>query len=76
MYLYLEHEQLNRSIWKGHLAKLPDWISKLQHRVSINFYWTRLSDDPLKAFQNIPNLAKIILEMESYNEEKLEIMKN
>ena len=35
----------------------------------------RLSDDPLKAFQNLPNLAKLILEMEAYNGEQLQIRK-
>ena len=66
---------LRKLSMKGCLAKLPDWISKLQHLVSKNFYWTRLSDDPLNAFQNLPNLAELILEMEACNGEQLQIRK-
>ncbi|XP_065638421.1 disease resistance protein RPM1-like [Quercus suber] len=66
---------LRKLSMKGRLAKLPEWISELQHLLSINFYWTRLSDDPLKAFQNLPNLAELILEMEAYNGEQLQIRK-
>ncbi|KAF3967636.1 hypothetical protein CMV_008373 [Castanea mollissima] len=60
---------------EGRLAKLPDWISELQHLVSLQIYWTRLSDDPLKAFQNLPNLAELILGMKAYNGEQLQIGK-
>nr|XP_023872004.1 uncharacterized protein LOC111984617 [Quercus suber] len=60
---------------EGCLAKLPDWISELQHLVSLQIYWTRLSDDPLKAFQNLPNLAELILEIKAYNGKQLHIGK-
>ncbi|XP_065631284.1 disease resistance protein RPM1-like [Quercus suber] len=60
---------------EGRLAKLPDWISELQHLVSLQIYWTRLSDDPLKAFQNLPNLAELILEIKAYNGKQLHIGK-
>ena len=54
---------------------MPDWISKLQDLVSLKIYWTRLSDDPLIAFQNLPNLAELILGIEAYNGEQLHIGK-
>ena len=60
---------------EGRLAKLPDWISELQHLVSLQIYWTRLSDDPLKAFQNLPNLAELALGNKAYNGEQLQIGK-
>ena len=60
---------------RGHLAKLPDWISEPQHLVSLKIYWTRLSDDPLIAFQNLPNLAELILGIRAYNGEQLHIGK-
>nr|POE83266.1 disease resistance protein rpm1 [Quercus suber] len=60
---------------EGRLAKLPDWISELQHLVSLKILWTRLSDDPLNAFQNLPNLAELILAMKAYNGEQLQIGK-
>ena len=60
---------------EGRLAKLPDWISELQHLVSLIILWTRLSDDPLKAFQNLPNLAVLGLGMKAYNGEQLQIGK-
>nr|XP_023874665.1 disease resistance protein RPM1-like [Quercus suber] len=60
---------------EGRLAKLPDWISELQHLVSLKIYWTRLSNDPLKAFQNLPNLAELRLAMKAYNGEQLHIGK-
>uniref|UniRef100_A0A7N2M818 NB-ARC domain-containing protein n=1 Tax=Quercus lobata TaxID=97700 RepID=A0A7N2M818_QUELO len=60
---------------EGRLAKLPDWISELQHLVSLKIYWTRLSDDPLKAFQNLPNLAELVLGIKAYNGEQLHIGK-
>ncbi|KAK4575583.1 hypothetical protein RGQ29_026516 [Quercus rubra] len=59
----------------GRLAKLPDWISELQHLVSLKIYWTGLSDDPLKAFQNLPNLAELILGIKAYNGEQVHIGK-
>ncbi|KAL4618472.1 hypothetical protein ACB092_06G013100 [Castanea dentata] len=59
----------------GRLAKLPDWISELQHLVFLEIFWTGLSEDPLKAFQNLPNLAKLILGVKAYNGEQLQIGK-
>uniref|UniRef100_A0A7N2M7U4 Uncharacterized protein n=2 Tax=Quercus lobata TaxID=97700 RepID=A0A7N2M7U4_QUELO len=59
----------------GRLAKLPDWISELQHLVLLQIYWTRLSDDPLKAFQNLPNLVELKLGIKAYNGEQLHIGK-
>ena len=43
--------------------------------MSLKIYWTRLSDDPLIAFQNLPNLAELILGIKAYNGEKLQIGK-
>ncbi|KAL4618482.1 hypothetical protein ACB092_06G013800 [Castanea dentata] len=59
----------------GRLAKLPDWISELQHLVSLRIYWTRLSEDPLIAFQNLPNLVVLVLGIKAYNGEQLRIGK-
>ncbi|KAM3743876.1 hypothetical protein ACB098_06G008700 [Castanea mollissima] len=60
---------------RGRLAELPDWISELQHLVSLNIYWTRLSEDPLIAFQNLPNLVVLKLGIKAYNGEQLQIGK-
>ena len=45
----------------GRLEKLPKWISKLESIVTIALYWSRLTDDPLKVLQALPNLMNLRL---------------
>ncbi|KAK9291926.1 hypothetical protein L1049_019878 [Liquidambar formosana] len=54
----------------GRLAKLPDWIAKLQNVVKLTFNWTRLTIDPLKVLQALPNLLKLNL-YDAYEGEQL-----
>ncbi|GMY30823.1 disease resistance protein RPM1-like [Fagus crenata] len=57
------------------LEKLPEWIPQLQHLVRINIYWSKLSDDPLKAFQNLPNLLELSISRQAYIGEQLHFQK-
>lgn len=47
---------------RGRLARLPNWISKLQNLVRIGLHWSRISDDDsLKILGLLPNLLKLQL---------------
>ncbi|CAL9008558.1 unnamed protein product, partial [Prunus brigantina] len=52
---------------KGHLEKLPSWISQLQHLVKLRIFWSRLGDSPLKALQNLPNLLELGISYKAYD---------
>ncbi|XP_021803484.1 disease resistance protein RPM1-like, partial [Prunus avium] len=52
---------------KGHLEKLPSWISQLQHLVKLRIFWSRLRDSPLKALQNLPNLLELGISYKAYD---------
>ncbi|KAA8531402.1 hypothetical protein F0562_006102 [Nyssa sinensis] len=41
--------------------KLFDWIPKLQSLETLRLNWTRLSDDPMKSLQDLPNLVELTL---------------
>uniref|UniRef100_A0A2N9G1T7 NB-ARC domain-containing protein n=1 Tax=Fagus sylvatica TaxID=28930 RepID=A0A2N9G1T7_FAGSY len=66
---------LQRLQLKCCLEKLPEWIPQLQHLVRINIYWSKLSDDPLKAFQNLPNLLELSISRQAYIGEQLHFQK-
>ena len=55
---------------KGHLEKLPVWISKF-HLVIIEIFWSRLNDDPLEVIQNLPTLLVLRISCQAYNGEQL-----
>ena len=57
---------------QGRLDQLPNWIPKLQHLSRLLICWSRLSDDPLKAFQNLPNLMELRIFNQAYNGEQLQ----
>ncbi|THF96792.1 hypothetical protein TEA_004191 [Camellia sinensis var. sinensis] len=46
----------------GHLEKFPHWIPSLHGLVDLTLGWSKLRDDPLQSLQELPNLAKLILE--------------
>ncbi|XP_058112848.1 disease resistance protein RPM1-like [Magnolia sinica] len=52
---------LQRLYLAGHLEKLPKWIASLHNLVVVRLFWSRLRDDPLKAFQSLANLAELLL---------------
>ncbi|GMN54328.1 hypothetical protein TIFTF001_023445 [Ficus carica] len=61
-----------RSLYlKGHLKKLPEWIPKLQNIVRIEFFLSKLGDDPLRDLQHLPNLLELLLLNDAYIGEKL-----
>ena len=66
---------LQRLYLKGRLDKLPDWIPKLQLLTRLRIRWSRLSDDPLKAFQNLPNLLELAISNQAYSGKQLHFMK-
>ncbi|KAF3456664.1 hypothetical protein FNV43_RR01318 [Rhamnella rubrinervis] len=53
------------------LRKLPEWIIKLQNLAKFEIRGSRLEDDPLEVFQNLPNLVVLIMACGSYDGEKL-----
>ncbi|GMY30840.1 disease resistance protein RPM1-like [Fagus crenata] len=57
------------------LEKLPEWIPQLQQLVRIKIYWSKLSDDPLKAFQNLSNLSELEISNQAYIGEQLHFQK-
>lgn len=64
-------QRLQKLYIKGCLDKLPNWIPKLQHLVCVNILWSRLSEDPLKIFENLPNFSEVRIAHEAYNGKKL-----
>ncbi|CAN6709720.1 unnamed protein product [Malus baccata var. baccata] len=52
---------------KGPLEKLPSWIPKLQQLVRLRIFWSRLTDAPLKALQNLPNLVELGFSYNAYD---------
>ncbi|XP_050152728.1 disease resistance protein RPM1-like [Malus sylvestris] len=52
---------------KGPLEKLPSWIPKLQQLVKLRIFWSRLTDAPLKALQNLPNLVELGFSYNAYD---------
>ncbi|KAM1054466.1 hypothetical protein ACFX2I_001811 [Malus domestica] len=52
---------------KGPLEKLPSWIPKLQRLVRLRIFWSRLTDAPLKALQNLPNLVELGFSFNAYD---------
>ncbi|PON87631.1 NB-ARC domain, LRR domain containing protein [Trema orientale] len=41
------------------LRQLPDWISKLQNLQGLKLWFSRLTNEPLKCFKDLPNLAHL-----------------
>ncbi|GMY30839.1 disease resistance protein RPM1-like [Fagus crenata] len=66
---------LQRLYIKGCLDKLPLWISNLQYLVRIHIFWSKLSDDPLETFQNLPSLLQLTISNQAYIGEKLHFKK-
>ncbi|GMY30832.1 disease resistance protein RPM1-like [Fagus crenata] len=66
---------LQRLYIKGCLEKLPVWIPNLQHLVKIHIFWSKLSDDPLETFQNLPNLLQLTISNKAYMGEQLHFKK-
>ena len=57
-----------------HTSSLPKCMSSSHsHLVKLYIYQIGLSDDWLKAFQNLPNLLELVLGMEIYNGMQLQI---
>ncbi|KAM2006736.1 hypothetical protein ACFX15_001745 [Malus domestica] len=52
---------------KGPLEKLPSWIPKLQQLVKLRIFWSRLTNAPLKALQNLPNLVELGFSYNAYD---------
>ncbi|CAN6569292.1 unnamed protein product [Malus baccata var. baccata] len=52
---------------KGPLEKLPSWIPKLQQLVRLRIFWSRLTDAPPKALQNLPNLVELGYSYNAYD---------
>ncbi|XP_059311532.1 disease resistance protein RPM1-like [Lycium ferocissimum] len=50
---------LQRLYLTGRIVKLPEWILDLNSLVKIYFRWTRLTEDPLKYLQDLPNLVHL-----------------
>ncbi|KAK4379653.1 hypothetical protein RND71_001515 [Anisodus tanguticus] len=50
---------LQRLYLTGHIIKMPEWIQDLNSLVKIYFRWTRLTEDPLKYLQDLPNLVHL-----------------
>nr|XP_048333070.1 disease resistance protein RPM1-like [Ziziphus jujuba var. spinosa] len=66
---------LQRLRLKGRLMKLPEWIKKLQNLTMISFNWSKLEDDPLKTFKNLPNLLTLIINHDAYVGDELQFEK-
>ena len=66
---------LQRLYIKGCLDKLPLWISNLQYLVRIHIFWSKLSDDPLETFQNLPSLLQLTISNQAYIGEQLHFKK-
>ncbi|GMN19926.1 hypothetical protein TIFTF001_048678 [Ficus carica] len=62
---------LQRLCLKGRLRKLPEWVAELQNLTRIDFTWSKLEDEPLKALQNLPNLLELEISKDAYYGEKL-----
>ncbi|PHT60182.1 hypothetical protein CQW23_02545 [Capsicum baccatum] len=56
-YMLLPPPFLQSLYLTGHIVKLPQWIQALNSLVKIYFRWTRLTEDPLKYLQDLPNLV-------------------
>ncbi|KAK7299897.1 hypothetical protein RJT34_10726 [Clitoria ternatea] len=52
---------LQRLYLTGHLESLPEWIPKLKNLVRLNLIWSRLTEDPLSALKNMPELIELRL---------------
>ncbi|XP_010243536.1 PREDICTED: disease resistance protein RPM1-like [Nelumbo nucifera] len=52
---------LQRLYLKGQLERMPRWISELQNLVRIRLKWSKLSDDPTEALQDLPTLLDLQL---------------
>lgn len=50
---------IQRLYMSGRLARFPEWISSLDNLVKIYFRWSKLTDDPLKYLQDLPNLVHL-----------------
>ncbi|PHT60204.1 hypothetical protein CQW23_02567 [Capsicum baccatum] len=50
---------LQRLYLTGRIVKLPKWIQDLNSLVKIYLRWTRLTEDPLKYLQDLPNLVHL-----------------
>ncbi|XP_058114784.1 disease resistance protein RPM1-like isoform X1 [Magnolia sinica] len=61
---------LQRIHLNGRLENLPDWIASLHKLVKMSLFGSRLSDDPLKILQSLPNLVVLTLEA-AYDGEEL-----
>ncbi|GMY30890.1 disease resistance protein RPM1-like [Fagus crenata] len=56
----------------GRLEKFPEWIPKLKSIVRIHLIYSRLTDDPFKVLQALPNLMQLWLQ-DGYEGEQLHI---
>ncbi|CAL5417088.1 unnamed protein product [Camellia sinensis] len=45
----------------GRLEEFPHWIPSLHGLVTLILGWSKLRDDPLQSLQELPNLAKLVL---------------
>ncbi|KAA8527105.1 hypothetical protein F0562_008666 [Nyssa sinensis] len=50
---------LQRLYLKGHLQKLPGWISSLNDLVRIGLQWSKLQHTPLEVLEQLPNLMEL-----------------
>ncbi|GMQ03980.1 hypothetical protein CsSME_00049570 [Camellia sinensis var. sinensis] len=62
---------LQRLYLRGYLEKLPQWITSLHGLTCLSLWWSKLKDDPLKSFQDLPNLVFLSLPYEAYEGEGL-----
>ncbi|KAM3358473.1 hypothetical protein P3S68_021404 [Capsicum galapagoense] len=58
-YMLLPPPFLQNLYLTGHIVKLPKCIQALNSLVKIYFRWTRLTEDPLKYLQDLPNLVHL-----------------
>ncbi|XP_059640749.1 disease resistance protein RPM1-like [Cornus florida] len=61
---------LQRLYLRGRLQMLPHWIADLHNLVSVHLEWSKLEDDLLQSFQNLPNLVQVELH-QAYEGEEL-----
>ncbi|KAF3631420.1 putative histone H3.2-like [Capsicum annuum] len=69
-YMLLPPPFLQNLYLTGHIVKLPKCIQALNSLVKIYFRWTRLTEDPLKYLQDLPNLVHLEF-LVGYTGEKL-----
>ncbi|XP_027343740.1 disease resistance protein RPM1-like [Abrus precatorius] len=53
------------------LTKLPEWVQELQNLAKLTLRCCKLTEDPLKSLQNLPNLMYLNIDYEAYVGESL-----